>query len=86
MNPLEWKREHQIAFVCAIGLGCLVGILVGFAETETYTSFRWGTLWCERQYSCVYLLNGYWLKIILWTALGGLIGAALVYIRQLLRS
>jgi hypothetical protein len=32
------------------------------------------------------LLNGYWLKIILWTALGGLIGAALVYIRQLLRS
>jgi hypothetical protein len=29
MNPLNWKREHQIALFCAAALGCLVGIIAG---------------------------------------------------------
>jgi hypothetical protein len=86
MNPLLWKREHQIAFYCAIALGCIIGLFVGFHEAE-FSTFRWGRLYCEsRSSSCLWLLNGYWLQMMGWTLLGGAIGAALVYIRQLLRT
>jgi hypothetical protein len=27
MNPLNWKREHQIALLCASGLGALFGFI-----------------------------------------------------------
>lgn len=86
LNPMTWKREHQIALMLAIAIGCIGGVLVGLYSTETYSSFRWGALWCEGRYSCFYLLNGYWLKITLWASLGAAIGAALVWIRQLLRT
>jgi hypothetical protein len=86
MNPLEWKREHQIALACAAAIGGVAGLIFGLARTNAYDYSTWGKLWCEREYSCIYLLNGYWLKVIFWTALGGSIGAALIYIRQLLRS
>lgn len=87
MNPLDWKRDHQIALVCALGLGAIVGMAVGLAWSNPYTNFQWGALWCESGRNfCTYLLNGYWLRIIFWTALGATVGAALVYIRQLLRS
>jgi hypothetical protein len=86
MNPLNWKREHQIALVVAIGLGAVVGCIFGAMVTPNYISFRWGALWCERTYYCIYLLQGYWLLILFWTALGGSIGGGLVYVRQLLRA
>ena len=87
MNPLEWKREHQIALLIAIGLGCVAGLLLGILEIDTYTRFRWGALWCDnRGHSCIHLLNGYWVRVVLCAILGGLMGAALVYVRQLLRA
>jgi hypothetical protein len=86
MNPLEWKREHQIALACAVALGCLVGMIAGLLVTPDYVSFRWGKLWCNYGYTCVYLLQGYWLFILLWISLGAVVGAALVYVRQLLRT
>jgi H+/Cl- antiporter ClcA len=86
MNPLEWKREHQIALLCAIALGCFSGFIVGLLVLDSHTRFRWGALWCEWQYSCVYFLNGYWLRVLSCSILGGVSGATLVYIRQLLRA
>ena len=86
MNPLAWKREHQIALVCAIALGCLIGMIFGVFVTPRYVSFRWGKLWCDYSYNCTYFLQGYWLLIVLWTFIGGLVGCGLVYVRQLLRT
>jgi hypothetical protein len=86
MNPLLWKREHQIALVCAIALGGLIGMILGFFVTPHYVSFRWGKLWCDYGYNCIYLLQGYWLLILFWTSIGGLVGGGLVYVRQLLRT
>jgi hypothetical protein len=87
LDPRQWKREHQIALTCAIALGAVVGIICGVQLTDTYTGFRWGALYCaHRDWDCAYLLTGYRLQLIEWMALGGLVGAALVYIRQLLRT
>ena len=87
LDPRRWKGEHQIALVCAVALGAIVGLLVGFQVTEDYTGFRWGALYCPSgNWSCYYLMTGYRLKILEWTVLGGLIGAAVVYIRQLLKA
>lgn len=87
MNPLDWKREHQIALVGAFAIGAILGLLFALQMLDTYTGFRWGALWCARRgYDCFYLLNGYWLRATLSACLGGLIGAGIVYIRQLLRA
>ncbi len=86
MNPLLWKREHQIALICAVAVGTLVGLTVGVSATPDYVSFRWGRLWCDFSYSCVYLLQGYWLLIGFWAALGAVVGGTPVYVWQLLRS
>ena len=85
MNPLEWKREHQIALAGALAVGCLIGMIFGFFVTPTYVSFRWGAIWCERTYYCIYLLQGYWLLICFWTSLGGIVGASIIYMVQLMR-
>jgi hypothetical protein len=74
MNPLNWKPEHQIAFAVAIGLGALVGCIFRSMVTPSYVSFRWGQLWCDYGYRCIYLLQGYWLLILFWMAIGGAIG------------
>src|SRR5260370_39068572 len=82
MNPLQWKREHQIAFLCAVGLGCLIGMLVGLRQVSPSGHSTFGALWCEGRYSCVYLINTYWLLVIMWSAIGGIVGAGAVYIQQ----
>jgi hypothetical protein len=88
MNPLTWKREHQIAFLCAIALGCLVGIIAGTLMIQPRGRFEFGVLCSGGEYGpCgIYVPLGYLLLLALWAALGGLIGAVVVYIRQLLRT
>jgi hypothetical protein len=34
MNPLHWKREHQIAFLGAAVFGACVGIFAGIQQVE----------------------------------------------------
>jgi hypothetical protein len=86
MNPMLWKREHQVALACAFGVGTFVAFVIALIELDTYSHFRWGALWCSHgQYSCIYLLNGYWLRVSFCSLAGGFVGAAIVYIRQLLR-
>src|SRR5581483_1994173 len=87
LDPRRWKREHQVAFCCAVAVGALLGLICGLQLTDDYTGFRWGALYCPYgDYSCSYLLTGYRLRIIEWMIGGGVVGAALVYIRQLLRA
>jgi H+/Cl- antiporter ClcA len=86
LNWRTWKREHQMALAIAVALGCLVGLVVGLNLLDTHTSFKWGALLCDDTLSCLYLLNGYWLRVIGCWLFGGVVGAALIYIRQLLRT
>ncbi|MGH8100366.1 MAG: hypothetical protein ACREIW_03650 [Chthoniobacterales bacterium] len=86
MNPLAWKHEHQVALAIAFAIGCVLGLVVAFWVVDTYEGFRWGALWCtHRTYGCSYLLTGYRVSVAAWSIFGGLIAAAAVYVRQLLR-
>jgi hypothetical protein len=43
MNPLYWKREHQIAFFLAVVLCAIIGIFAGVRRVEYSTDLYW--LW-----------------------------------------
>jgi hypothetical protein len=43
MNPLHWKRDHQIAFLGAAVLGACIGTFVGVRQVEPSANFYW--LW-----------------------------------------
>jgi hypothetical protein len=76
MNPLQWKREHQIALVCAFVLGAILGWMLGLRLTTAHFAAyldRWRYV-------------RYWAAVGSWGLFGGAIGAVLVYIRQLLRT
>jgi hypothetical protein len=88
MNPLTWKREHQLALLCAITLGGVAGLLFGLWHVAEYGySIRWssGCVYYPAN-SCYSFTPGYWLRIAFWIMLGGAFGGAMVYIRQLLRA
>lgn len=86
-DPRIWRREHQAALCVAGGLGFLAGSLLGLLVADPYTRFRAVALICDVQgYGCSYLLNGYWLRVLAFSATGTILGAGIVYIRQLLRA
>jgi hypothetical protein len=72
MNPLTWRREHQVAFLLGTVLGIVAGFLIGFIHNDIHLS----TLqqWVAGG-------NG-----IRWAVLGGLFGAGVIYVQQLLRK
>jgi hypothetical protein len=41
MNPLRWKREHQIAFFGAAAFGACIGIFVGVRQVEPSANLYW---------------------------------------------
>jgi hypothetical protein len=41
MNPLNWKREHQIAFLGAAAIGACIGVVAGARQLEPSTSHYW---------------------------------------------
>lgn len=86
MNPLGWKREHQIALLLAIAVGIVAGVVVGYL---VYASGRgadgasgFGS-WLKYSFrfyrrSFEFQRPGIW-----WGLTGGSVGAALIYIRIL---
>lgn len=84
MNPLRWRREHQLAFVSSALLGSSIGgLLFILVLAETY----YPPLWCgfgSHGWTC--WVNGYVVRVMMWVTLGALVGLAIVYIRQLLRA
>ena len=41
INPLNWKREHQIAFLVAVIFGACIGIFAGVQQIEPSTDLYW---------------------------------------------
>jgi len=80
MNPLHWRREHQIALAVAAALGAFVGLLYGFNYVRGVPGCSWfDTGYCHDAYSA------YLRAVLKWPLFGAIIGGGIVYVRQLLR-
>jgi hypothetical protein len=91
MNPLLWKREHQVALLLAAGLGCVIGAWFGVYRINPQHPPVWYPDYpgCVRGYDyheCTPLYPMYWLLVILCTILGGALAGMLIYIHRLLRT
>ena len=85
LDPREWKKEHKVALVGAIALGCVIGLVFGSAHVNwDYVRVN---LWYE--ISNMYLTDRgvlSVLSVLLWTLFGGVVAGSVVYITQLLRK
>jgi hypothetical protein len=78
MNPLAWKREHQIALVATTLLGFSAGLVVGYARDPHYGSFwDWLTTALNPNYPTSTGTE--------WSIFGALVGATIIYVVQLMR-
>jgi hypothetical protein len=77
MNPLHWKREHQIAWVVISAFGAVVGPLLGFIHSPLFMQQTWRgfVVWLS-------FPESYWP----WPLFCFLITALTFYAVQLLRS
>lgn len=76
MNPMKWKREHQVAFGIAALIGAVLGVLVAYT-TRTNPNSLGFFYWVE--------LRG-WPAAIWPGLLGAAVGSGIVYVRQLLKT
>ena len=76
MNPLEWKREHQIALAAATLLGFAIGMAYGYA---TGNSLRFSD-WLYYAFSPNYSRGEFG-----WGIFGAITGAVLIYTVQMMR-
>jgi len=86
MNPLHWKREHQIALLCAAVLGVVLGFMVGLQSVPRY--LYWSMWWGGDEYTDHVSFIIYWgcLRLLGWTLFGSVLGASPVYIYRLLKT
>lgn len=68
MNPLKWKREHQIALACAAALGAVIGAIFGFWYLIPAHHFYW-CLAPSSSPRCDALEVGYYLLVLFWIVL-----------------
>lgn len=70
MNPLRWKREHQVALTIAALIGAVIGPLAGYGLSNDGWSL---SFWFGR-------------SAFVWIIGGAAIGAAIVYVIRLARA
>ena len=83
MNPLGWKREHQVALLMAILAGAALGVVLGYLVYAAPKGADGGIgfeSWLRRSFRWSYRARG-----IEWALFGAFFGGAAVYLRQLLR-
>jgi len=73
MNPLDWKREHQVALAVAAAIGFVCGLV--FADFQP--GHLWHRLW--RNGDCFPIVMG-------WALLGAALGGGVAYARQLFKA
>jgi hypothetical protein len=79
MNPLRWKREHQVALAVAALIGAFVGPLVGYALYAAGSG-------AEGAIGLNYWFTGRRIGNLLWAIPGAAIGAGIVYALRLARA
>jgi len=78
VNPLAWKREHQLALGLAGLIGIGLGIVLGYLV--------YATGWGSDSVSFGYWLNKpMWSGALWWGLFGGVIGAVVIYMIRLMR-
>lgn len=77
MNPINWKREHQIALVLALIIGAVIGLVTGYIAYASSSGASGGV-------SFSYWVDNPIRYAGLWWGLGGAgVGAAVLYIKRL---
>ena len=80
MNPLNWKREHQVALGIAAVIGAVMGVLIGYlvyAVAQGADGAMSFGRWVE--YSL-------WAAALLWAIVGALIVGGGAYVHRLFRE
>ena len=86
MNPLNWRRTHQVALLFGAAIGMTIGLLVGYV---------YGSYWSLLAVLATAGGSGppraveAWLGTgsgFRWGATGALVGGAIIYTRQLLHA
>jgi hypothetical protein len=80
MNPLNWKREHQVALSIAAVIGAVMGVLVGYlvyAVAQGADGVMSFGQWLE--YSI-------WAAALLWAIVGAFIVGGSAYMQRLFRE
>jgi len=80
MNPLEWKREHQLGLLICTGIGFALGFAFGLHAVDKY-GYQYS--WANSDLTANIL---YWCAVVILGILGAIVGAAIVYAVQLMRS
>ena len=82
MNPLHWKREHQVALVGTIALGAVLGFLFGLYEVYPYGH----SLEYVKSNGALGWIDTYWLLVVARGLFGAVISGVAGYLFQLSRA
>jgi len=78
MNPLHWTRQHQLAWFVISVIGAVLGLLLGFMHSPSFSTPQAGQGFVER----LSFLESYWR----WPLYSFLITGLTFYAVQMLRS
>ena len=91
MNPLGWKREHQIALAVAALIGMIVGPVVGYIAYAAgagaggavdFSYWIWTCAAFSGRDSCAFSsFSSIW-----WSFAGAIVATGIVYVRRLTSS
>jgi len=87
MNPLRWKREHQVAWVAICLIGAIAGLIFGWFQSPIYrlTKDAVSGPWANSTSIFLWWLQSpsiYWP----WPAFGALLAGLAFYTSRLLRA
>ena len=74
MNPLNWRRPHQMALLLGAVLGIALGFITGYMHENVH--------YANPTFS-LYLTGG---SAFRWGLFGAIVGATVIYIQQLMHE
>jgi hypothetical protein len=89
MNPVTWRREHQLALILGGVIGIAIGLLIGYIYDTLWSMFvvamtaTAGNAPNPPRVLTAWLGSGSSFR---WGAFGALVGGLMIYTRQLLHA
>lgn len=74
MNPLNWRRPHQMALLLGVVLGIALGFITGYMHENVH--------YANPTFS-LYLTGG---SAFRWGLFGAIVGGTVIYIQQLMHA